>query len=87
MSYTQRLADAAYGVSCFLHKQGYDISGSGRKANDIMIKFLKSKKLKYRPWSANQKHSLKTADMYNAATIQEHWQEFRTFILDNKPDK
>jgi hypothetical protein len=84
MSYTQRLANYAYGVSNFLFKQGFDVSGSGKKANDIMIEFLKSKKLRYRPWSANQKHSLKTADMYNAETIQEHWKEFRQFILKKK---
>ena len=83
MSYTQRLANAAYGVSCFLRKQGFDVSGSGKKANDIMIQFLKSKKLKYRPWAANQKHSLKTADMFNAELIQEHWKEFRNFIHEN----
>jgi hypothetical protein len=84
MSYTQRLAGYSYGVHNFLRKQGFDVSGSGKKANDIMIEFLKSKKLKYRPWHANQKHSLKTADMFNAETVQEHWREFREFIINKK---
>ena len=86
MSYTQRLANYSYGIHNFLRKHGFDVSGSGKKANDIMVEFLKSKKLKYRPWSANQKHSLKTADMWNAEIVQENWQGFREFIMNKKKE-
>ena len=84
MSYTQRLAGYSYGVHHFLRKQGFDVSGSGKKANDIMIEFLKSKKLKYSRWYKPIKNNLKTADMFNAETVQNHWQEFREFITDKK---
>ena len=78
MSYTQRLAGYSYGISNYLRKQGFDVSGSGKKLNDILISFLKYKGLGYRPWKANQKDSLKTADMWNAEIISlEYWDEFK----------
>ena len=82
MSNLQRLTTASYGVQCFLQKHGYDISGCGIKLNRIMVDFLKEKKLPYKNWN-HRYRGLFTADLYNGETIQEHWMEFRNWVLEN----
>lgn len=79
MSYLQRKANYAYGVQCFLEKNGFDISGRGQKQNKIMVDFLKEKGLPYTKWNFNYK-GLNTADLINSETIQEHFNDFKKWI-------
>jgi hypothetical protein len=83
MSDLTRKTRDSYGVQCFLHKHGFDISGGGIKLNNIMVEFLKEKKLPYVKWNHKYK-GLRTADLYNGETIQEHWKEFRGWVLNKK---
>lgn len=85
MSYLQRKTNYAHGVRCFLDKQGYDVSGKGKKENDIMVSFLKEKGLPFKKWNSRYK-GLNTANLINAETIQENFKEFRNWVL-NKDDK
>lgn len=81
MSYIQRKANWAYGIQCFLSKQGHDISGSGAKMNKIMVKFLKEKNLPYRKWNYNYK-GINTATLINSEPIQERFEEFKKWVLN-----
>ena len=79
MSYMQRKSNDAYAINLFLKRRGFDVSGKGRKQNKIMVEFLKSKGLPYKKWNNNYK-GLNTADLINAETVQQHFQDFRNWI-------
>jgi spore coat polysaccharide biosynthesis protein SpsF (cytidylyltransferase family) len=74
MSNLQRKATACYGIECFLRKQGVDVTR--KTVTDITIKFLKHKGLPYTKYNPRYK-GLFTADICNAESVQEHWEEFR----------
>lgn len=80
MSYIQQKSNYAHGIRCFLDKNGFDTSGKGQKSNAIMVKFLKEKDLPYSKWNKNYK-GLNTADLVNSETIQDHWVDFRKWVL------
>ncbi len=82
MSYLQRKANYAYGVSVWLGKQSIGFV-SRKKMNNIMIDFLKSKSLPYKKLNYNYK-GLNTADLINSEYIQENWDEFKQWFLTNK---
>ena len=79
MSYLQRKSNYAYGIRKFLSSKGYDVGGKGKKENQIMINFLKENNLPYVKWN-NRYKGLNTANLINAVTIQENFNEFRKYI-------
>lgn len=83
MNHLQRKANYAYGICVFLARHDFDVTGNGHKQNKIMIEFLKEKGLPYQKWNWNYK-GLNTADLINAETIQDHWKEFKEWILNKK---
>lgn len=83
MSDLQRKTNYSYGITNFLLKQGFNVSGSGYKQNKIMVKFLKGKGLPYKHWNWRYK-GLNTADLFNSEIIQEHWEEFKNWVLNKK---
>lgn len=81
MSYLQRKTNYAHGVSVFLDKHGFNTKGRGHRENKIMVEFLKEMKLPYVNWNWNYK-GLNTAELINAETVQDHWPEFRKWVLN-----
>lgn len=77
----QRKANDAYGVQSWLRKQNIHLSK--RKFNSLLVEFLKSKSLPYKKWNNNYK-GLNTPDLINSEIVQEHWNEFKEWFLNNK---
>ena len=70
-------------INTFLKKQGFDISGKGKKQNKIMVDFLKEFNLPYVKWN-NKYKGLNTADLINSITINHNWIDFESWILNKK---
>lgn len=81
MSYLQRKANYAYGVSTWLRKQGVDTTR--KTVNKIHVDFLKSMSLSYKLINYRYK-GLNSEDLINAEHIQEHWSEFINWFKENK---
>jgi len=79
MSYAQRKANWVYGIQCYLSKRGFDISGRGKKLNDFMVDFLKSKGLPYEKWNPRYK-GCNTAAQINSELVQEHFSDFKKYV-------
>lgn len=80
MSNLQRKTNACHGIYLWLEKQG--IKTSTRKVSYITANFLKSKKLPHVYFNPKYK-GLFTADICNAETVQEHFKEFKEFVIKN----
>lgn len=83
MSRMQRILNSAHGVREFLNKKGYDVSGRGHKMNDILVEYLKEKKLPYVKYNKRYK-GVYSADVKNSLTIQEDWQSFANWVHKQK---
>lgn len=77
MSNLQRKTTALYGIECYLRKEGFETTR--KNVIDIQIKFLKSKHLPYTKNNPRYKGLFK-ADICNAESIQENWNEFKEFV-------
>lgn len=78
MSNLQRLTTASYGIECWLRKQ--NLKSTTKFVSDITAEFLKSKKLPYTKFNPRYK-GLFTANIANVALIQEHFEEFKEFVI------
>ena len=85
MSYAQRKANWAYGITNYLDSKGFDVSGRGQKQNKIVVEFLKSIGEPYVRWNYNYK-GLNDALQVNSEAVQQRFKEFKLFI-DHKLKK
>lgn len=80
MSNLQRKTNACYGIECFLRK--HNLKVTTKTVSDITASFLKSKGLPYAKFNPKYK-GLFHAGICNAETVQQHFKEFKTFVMDN----
>lgn len=85
MSYLQRKTNYAYGLRNFLQKEGFDVGGKGKKLNEILVAYLKQRGEKWHKWNPKYK-GLNTADLMNSVLVQEDFQDFKKWVLENKED-
>lgn len=78
MSNLQRKTNACYGIECWLRTVGFKTTT--KTVSDITSKFLKSKNLPYTKFNPKYK-GLFTAAICNAQSVQEHFKEFKNFVL------
>lgn len=83
MSNLKELTAAAYAIDTYLKRQGFDVSGGGKKVNKIMVAFLKSRNLPYVQWN-NKFKGLYTPNIRNSLLIQANFQFFKDFIKNYK---
>lgn len=79
MSNLQRLTRDAFYIRNFLSNKNFDVGGKGKKLNEIMVSYLRDRKLKYVKWNPRYK-GLFTADINNSSTILENWDDFKLYI-------
>lgn len=80
MSFMQRKANYAYGITNFLMKKGvFEDYPSKRKLNKFMVKYLKDEGLPYVKWN-NRYKGINTADLVNSVRIQNDFRRFRKFV-------
>lgn len=80
MSNLQRRTNAAYGIERWLSSKGYKVTN--KTTADITAAFLKSKGLEYQEFNKRYK-GLWTPIIWNAYPVQEHFNEFTKFVLEN----
>jgi len=80
MSNLQRKTDSCYGIECWLRDQGFKVTT--KTVSDITSSFLKKKGLPYSKFNPRYK-GLLNAGISNAEKIQEHFKEFKTFVMEN----
>lgn len=80
MSNLQRRANAAYGIECWLRSKNYKVTN--KTTADMTAAFLKSKGLEYQKFNPRYK-GLWTPIICNALSVQEHFNEFTKFVLEN----
>ena len=80
MSNLQRKTSACYGIECWLRSQGINVTT--KTVSEITASFLKSKGLPYTKYNPKYK-GLFNAGICNAQTVQEHFKDFKTFVLEN----
>jgi len=80
MSNLQRKTTACYGIENWL--KSCKIKVTTKTVSDITANFLKSKNLPYTKFNQNYK-GLFTANICNAETVQEHFNEFKQFVINN----
>jgi hypothetical protein len=78
MSNLQRLTNASYGIECWLRSQG--LKTTTKTVSDITAAFLKQKGLPYTKFNPRYK-GLFTANISNASLVQEHFKEFKSYVL------
>jgi len=83
MSNLQRLSNMAFKIREVLNKKGFDVSGKGKKPNEILVEFLKEKNLKYEKWNPRYK-GLFTAELVNAKIIFDNIDLFNEWLLNKK---
>ena len=84
MSNLQRRTNAAYGIERWLHSKGYKTTN--KATADITSSFLKSKGIEYVKFNPKYKGLWKPI-ICNAYAVQEHFNEFTKFVLENfKPE-
>lgn len=85
MSNLQSRARAAYGIERWLRSRGYKTTN--KSTADITASFLKYKGIKYVKFNKRYK-GLFTPIICNAYDVQEHFNEFTKFVLENfKPEE
>lgn len=77
MSNLQRKTNACYSIECYFREQGFKVNT--KTVSDITAKFLKQKKLTHKRFNPRYK-GLFTADICNAESVQEHFEEFKQFL-------
>jgi len=80
MSNLQRKTNACYGIESWLRSQGLKVTI--KTVSDITASFLKSKKLPYTKFNPKYK-GLFNAAVCNAETVQEHFKDFKAFVVKN----
>lgn len=75
----QRLTNGSFYIERYLRNLGFDVGGRGKKLNDILVEYLKSKKLKYEKWNPRYK-GLFTANLSNSSTVLDNWDDFKKYI-------
>lgn len=80
MSNLQRKTKACYGIECWLRSQGLKVTT--KTVSDITASFLKSKGLPYTKFNPRYK-GLFNAGICNAENVQEHFKEFKVFVINN----
>jgi hypothetical protein len=80
MSNLQRKTNACYGIECWLRSQGLKVTT--KTVSDITASFLKSKGLPYTKFNPRYK-GLFNAGICNAETVQEHFKDFKAFVIEN----
>jgi hypothetical protein len=80
MSNLQRRTNAAYGIERWLSSKGYKVTN--KTTADITAAFLKSKGIQYQKFNPRYK-GLWTPIIWNAYPVQEHFNEFTKFVLEN----
>lgn len=80
MSNLQRLTNSSYGIECWLRSQGLKVTT--KTTSDITAKFLKHKGLPYTKFNPRYK-GLFTANVSNSPLVQEHFLEFKNWVLEN----
>ena len=80
MSNLQNRTRAAYGIECWLRNKGYKVTN--KTTADMTAMFLKSKGLQYQKFNPKYK-GLWTPIIWNANSVQEHFNEFTKFVIDN----
>ena len=83
MSNLQRKTNACYGIECWLRSQGLKVTT--KTVSDITASFLKSKGLPYTKFNQRYK-GLFNAGICNAETVQEHFKDFKAFVVENYVD-
>jgi len=79
MSNLQNKTTACYGIECWLRKQ--DVKITNKTVGDLTAEFLKSKGLTYQKHNPRYK-GLFTAGVRNAEQVQEHFEDFKYFVLN-----
>lgn len=79
MSNLQRKTNACYGIECWLRGQGLKVTT--KTVSDITTEFLKYKGLPYTKFNPRYK-GLFNAGICNAQSIQEHFSEFKKYVID-----
>lgn len=79
MSNLQRKTNASYGIECWLRKQG--LKSNTAFTSKLTAEFLKSKGLPYTNYNPRYK-GLFTANIRNAELVQEHFDEFKKFVIN-----
>jgi len=79
MSNLQRRTNACYGIECWLRKQG--LKATKKSVSDLTANFLRSKGLPYSKFNPRYK-GLFYAAINNAEAIQEHFSEFKSYVLN-----
>lgn len=77
MSNLQRMTNACYGIERWLRSQ--KIKVTKKTVSDLTAEFLKSKGLPYAKFNPRYK-GLFGADISNAESVQEHFDEFKEFV-------
>lgn len=80
MSNLQRKTNAIYGIECWLRTKGIKVTK--KTVSDITSSFLKSKGLPYTKFNPRYK-GLFYAGICNAEIVQEHFKEFKKYVLNN----
>ncbi len=84
MSNLQRLTNASYGIERWLRSQG--LKATTKSVSDITASFLKHKNLPYTKFNPRYK-GLFTANIANASAVQEHFEEFKIYVLSLNKEK
>lgn len=80
MSNLQRKTNACYGIECFLRSKNLKVTT--KTVSVFTAIFLKSKGLPYKKFNPRYK-GLFNAGVCNAETVQEHFKDFKNFIIEN----
>ena len=85
MSNLQRRTRAANGIEQWLSSKGYKVTN--KTTADMTAAFLKSKGIRYVKFNPRYK-GLWTPIICNAHEVQEHFNEFTKYVLENfKPEE